>query len=137
MPEDLLMFMRARLDEDEEAAKAVGYARIQTGEYLWGSKYLLLQDGKGGESKATTEFDGDLAEHIARHDPARVLADVEAKRALLDLYVEHERMDRETFEAEGEHARSLVSLRAAYLDAVRCHATVYADHPDYREEWRP
>ncbi|MFC5786107.1 MULTISPECIES: DUF6221 family protein [Streptomyces] len=51
------------------------------------------------------------------------------------MYVEHESIDRETFEAEGEHARSLVSLRPS-LDAVRQHAAVYADRPGYEEEWR-
>ncbi|MFC9669573.1 DUF6221 family protein [Streptomyces sp. NPDC056949] len=50
---------------------------------------------------------------MAEHDPARVLREIDAKRKLLALHVEHERidLDRETFEAEGEHARSLVSLR--------------------------
>ncbi|MFD4712261.1 DUF6221 family protein [Streptomyces sp. NPDC058430] len=48
---------------------------------------------------------------MAEHDPARVLREIDAKRKLLALYVEHERIDRETFEAQSEQARSLVSLR--------------------------
>jgi hypothetical protein len=131
MPENLLMFMRARLDEDEAAAKAVGYARIQTGEYLWGSKYLLLQDGKGGESKATTEFDGDLAEHIARHDPARALADVQAKRQIVDLMAGM--LSAARGDSEVDHYGGL----GAAEDTLSLLALPYADHPDYRQEWKP
>ena len=80
---ELVDFLRARLDEDEAAARAVGYDRIEAIDYLWGTRHLLLQCDDGNDSKATAEFDADLAAHIARHDPARVLAEVEAKRDLL------------------------------------------------------
>ena len=109
MSDDLVQFLRDRLDEDAEGAHNIH------------------------DRQSDAYLDGDC---ICEY-PARVLAEVEAKRWLLAQYVEHERMDRETFEAEGQHARSLVSLRAAYLDAVRALASVYTDHPDYREEWRP
>ncbi|MFJ6438523.1 DUF6221 family protein [Streptomyces sp. NPDC091416] len=69
--DDLVQFLRDRLDEDEQIARAVGAQRIETGEYLWGSKYLLLQDGPNGESRATNELDGDLADHVARRVPSR------------------------------------------------------------------
>jgi hypothetical protein len=78
-----------------------------------------------------------FGEHVAEHDPARVLRGIDAERKLLALYVKYECIDWETFEAESEHAPSLVSLRAAYRDAVRHHAAVYADRPGYKEEWRP
>lgn len=62
------------------------------------------------------------ARHIARHDPAFVLADLDAKEQVL----------RELPGLEWhEPCVSLVGLILALL------ALPYADHPDYREEWRP
>lgn len=57
------------------------------------------------------------AEHIARHDPARVLAEVQAKRGILDLI--NQRGD---------------DMSVYYLRRL---ALVYADHPDYDEAWKP
>jgi hypothetical protein len=48
------------------------------------------------------------AEHIARHDPARVLAECAAKRVI---------------------------LRNANYTALNALAAVHADHPDYRKDW--
>ena len=38
------------------------------------------------------EMDACAAGHIIRHDPARVLADVEIKRKIIDVHAEHEGM---------------------------------------------
>ena len=51
---------------------------------------------------------------LARHDPARVLAECEAKRQIV-----------QNAQDPGD------DLFVAIL------ALPYADHPDYREEWRP
>ncbi|MFJ3597916.1 DUF6221 family protein [Streptomyces sp. NPDC090126] len=150
--DDLVQFLRDRYDEDEQAARAVGYERIETGEYMWNSKYLLLQGGKGGESKATAEFDGDLADHIARHDPARVLREVEAKRQLLNDHP----IERETYprpasggkDVGGPHFPFGCATCHAEPDTGEVHgfgycltwkalALPYADHPDYQDNWRP
>jgi hypothetical protein len=139
---ELVAFLQARLSEDEQAARAAtpGPWTVDAKEYpetiyAPGNVDVVAGGRWGGEASVFNSTED--AVHIARHDPARVLREIAAKRRLLALYVEHERMDRETFEAEGEHARSLVSLRAAYFDAVRFHAAVYCDHPDYDESWRP
>ncbi len=66
-----------------------------------------------------------LGEHIARHDPARVLAECAAKRAVVALAWAY---------GDGpEHPRTL----ALAADTLRHLATAYADHPDYDERWRP
>jgi hypothetical protein len=62
------------------------------------------------------------AVHAARHDPARVLRDVEAKRRIMTF------ADRRPELGEGRYVGEGV---------IRLLASVYADHPDYREEWRP
>jgi hypothetical protein len=104
----LVEFLRARLDEDEAAAKA------------W------LPFGNPDTAQR---------EHIARHDPARVFREVEAQRQFLDFAVRTRDL-AERQPTEGQ-ARELRAKWAAYLTALKFGALRYADHPDYREEWRP
>jgi hypothetical protein len=73
----------------------------------------------------------EMAQHIARHDPARVLAECEAKRRIVE-------------EWDAAHRVALASPQYSYdegiatglLAALYALALPYADHPDYREEWR-
>lgn len=70
------------------------------------------------------------AEHIARHDPVRVLAEVEVKRRIVD---EH---------GPNEYGLCDVCVlnddaRRAPCPTLRLLTLPYADHPDYRGEWRP
>lgn len=70
-----------------------------------------------------------VAGHIARWDPAHVLAEVGAKRRILDEF--------EAADAAAEFP-NLDGGRAEGLGrAVRLLALSYADRPGYREEWRP
>jgi len=66
--------------------------------------------------------------------PARVLAECEAKRGA----VEAAWGDHVQIEGEWGMCRGQAALSAAndYPDVVRWLALPYADHPDYREEWR-
>jgi hypothetical protein len=102
----LVEFLTARLDEDEAMAQ-----RASDHPDAWGVMandnygYLLVQ-------------------------PARVLADVKAKRAIVELRAALSQMDRADDRWEAGHIQS-----ADF--AVRHLATAYADHPDYREEWKP
>lgn len=64
----------------------------------------------------------DPVDHAERHTPARVLREVDAKRELLDEYIREIGDD-----AANETAQQLGKLLAL----------PYADHPDYREQWRP
>jgi hypothetical protein len=60
------------------------------------------------------------AEHIARHDPARVLAECDAKRRIITTI------------------QRWLDTGYPTLDHVLfALALPYADHPDYRSEWRP
>jgi hypothetical protein len=67
------------------------------------------------------------AEHIARWDPARVLAEVEAKRRVIDLCatVGDTELSRIGVEAH--------DLAFGVLDAL---AQPYADHSDFDPAWR-
>jgi hypothetical protein len=76
--------------------------------------------------------------HIARWDPARVLAECEAKRRIVAI---HARDYGHECPGEGEDP---IMIPAGWYgsdgcrdcDVLRLLALPYASHPDYREEWR-
>lgn len=68
------------------------------------------------------------AQHIARHSPFRVLSDVAVKLDLLKLHGA-EAGQHPDFCGHDKHELPCPTLRLL--------ARPYADHPDYREEWRP
>lgn len=67
--------------------------------------------------------------HIAQHDPVRVLREVAAKQRIINEFVEAKSYYDENRSAP---AGELSGLHLA-LKAI---ASVYSDHPDYREEWK-
>lgn len=79
------------------------------------------------------------AEHIARHSPARVLAEIAAKRRLLELHAVRERGDGCVVCDDGNDSCGCLSGPSwGYpCDTVKTLALPYADHPAYRDEWRP
>ena len=94
-------FLLARIAEDEAAAEAKDADRES-----WGNPYA----------------EGPTIEFEMRFDPARVLAECEAKRRIVEFHlIKHER--------EGYAGFACFTLKAL--------AAVWVDHPDYREEWRP
>jgi hypothetical protein len=109
---DLVAFLNARLDEDEAAARAAA-----------GAPWL---PDIGTDA---------VAEHIARHDPARVLREIAAKRAIVDFYVEPPNgfltgIAEAVGDSEGGSGRTprpLTVIEAVALDL----ADVWSDHPDY------
>lgn len=83
--------IQAGLDADEQAARTAtpgpwtlydnNYPETIYGD---GDKTAVVAGGRWGGEASVFESTAD-AVHIARHDPARVLAEVASKRALLDL----------------------------------------------------
>jgi hypothetical protein len=122
-------FLAARLDEDEWIAQ--GAARTDDGH---GGSWLPVHFGAGG-------FDARVDDHIARHDPARVLREVEAGRRILALYesaaAEHAAAELRDNLREVAVAESLRAEKAALFWAVRIVAAPWNDHPDYDPDWAP
>ena len=143
---DLTEFLLARIAEDEAVARAAtpgpwrwdgafegepGYATE------WGhdgpdlvtvaiskragieapADVVLMSWGHDADGLSVTRKDGD---HIARHNPARVLAECKAKRRIV--------LGSPPMHLHDGPSESWV---------LRELALPYADHPDYREEWRP
>jgi hypothetical protein len=82
------------------------------------------------------EMDASAAGHIARWDPARVLAEVDAKRQVIEQAIAADR----AYQSERRHGAAdpaTVAVRAALVSAVASLALPYADRPGYRDEWRP
>lgn len=107
MTGDIAVFIAARLDEDEAAARAWERAPwVERGEEAvhWrdaGSRHVRYENA--GETlrvidvsgrpvmraeaiQVKWDTDGSRTAHIARHDPARVLREVAAKQAILALH---------------------------------------------------
>ncbi|MFD9630075.1 DUF6221 family protein [Streptomyces violascens] len=158
MTDDLVQFIRDRLDEDEQAARTTNGYSIETADGDFpGEKYLVLRGDH--LDRFTAPLPTDLAAHIARHDPARVLAEVEAKRQLLDLHpittVRQQYSEADLVEGVGpNYERRLKRPDEPYCETcdmydgvidgdgtpcptLRLLALPFATHPDYREEWRP
>ena len=120
---DLDGFLLARIAEDHRLAAAAAAA---TGRESW----------VGG---VPGELAGDAADHVAHHDPARVLAGCAAKRRLVlacrdtrpDLHLLGARPQGLDFPVPPTDQHQLAALTLALL------ALPYAAHPDYRPAWRP
>jgi hypothetical protein len=133
-------FLEARIAEDEMAAKAA-----TPGPWIWRGQpdgqvlasveslpedkygyrepvaYVVTAEGYDEPRVDVSESD---AKHLVRHDPARVLAEGAAKRAIL-ADVESVRL----FNAD-------YSLIAGHAERQLAHlAAVHSDHADYQQEW--
>ena len=82
------------------------------------------------------EVDPGAGEHIARHDPARVLAECAAKRAIVDLAKKASEFEKwyDDYEWQGTVEGSEPLTGDAILYAL---AAVYKDHADYDPAWSP
>jgi hypothetical protein len=86
------------------------------------------------------EMDSAAAGHIVRHDPARVLAEVEAKRRIIDLAEVATQREATSagYDAVARLEKALAKVTAPELERVlRLLALPYADREGYQEEWAP
>ncbi len=140
--EILVDFLRARLDEDEAVAKAAaddGGAPWALSDYVdrvgdTAQDVVTLRDAQGETLAANNNY-GDLGDdeirHIARWDPARVLAEIDAKRQIVDEYAAIDVDANRLNDAAMHLTWTLLG------NVVRELAVPYASHTDYRPEWRP
>jgi hypothetical protein len=137
-------FLNARLAEDQAAAEA---ARD-----LMDEPWKIFPEGPeeenySGEYRISNgitvagHVEEAKASHIARHDPARVLREVAAKRAVIEdhqikpvTYPEPD--DDEAFDCERCHFdRDEGVYGFGYCPTLKALAAVYSSHHDYRKEW--
>lgn len=108
---DLAEWLKLRIDEDEEAAQG-------------GESWSAQPDDAFGMKRVTVDHSIDYvtantlprrADHMARWDPSRVLAEAAAKRQIVALH----------------------RIGLDPCDALLALAAPYQSDPTFREEWRP
>lgn len=132
--DELMEWLRAQLDKDEQIARAASAGPWST---RWnGQDHELVAPSRThpiaewtyaiatqepGASTQRTECDTADADHIARHDPVRVLREIYAKRRILDRYA--------WLREHGDTGGAVWVLPLLALP--------YVDREGYRKEWRP
>lgn len=108
---ELAEFLLARIDEESSLASAAD-EDAQT--------RAPITDG------LTAAADDHRVVHMFRWSPARVLAECEAKRRIVEDYLSQLNSHQSGWDARTPRDYPLRALAAPY-----------ADHPDYRAEWKP
>lgn len=156
--DDLVTWLRAQLDDDERVARMAAdgpWCREGAGQIV---------GGPGGQFLIAARSQAWNGDHIARHDPARVLVEVDAKRRILDEHlpewrtvewphdqngrgeaqacrrcqtVEHTTWNPPIGEAGVLPEGFVTPYVLAPCLTLRLLALPYAGRPGYREEWRP
>lgn len=126
----LVEFLTARLNDDEKVATAAFISHESDTASWFVRDTEVFAENPVHPTPVAKSWPGEVA-HIARHDPARVLREVKAKRRILDDYeitlsaLPHSDDPRGTTHAAAD----------AFWAACSALADVYSDHPDYREKW--
>jgi hypothetical protein len=139
---DVAEFLLARIAEDE------AYARLAAEPSDGDGRTAEWTEDASGVLWTGDDYhplgDSALSRHIERWDPARVLAECEAKRRVVAAY-QDERSRRDIYESEESraveddeqrmHRRSAAARCRGLEIAIEALAAVYADHSDHRDEW--
>jgi hypothetical protein len=130
---DLVAFLRARLDEDERCAReAIEPSQM----HPWGDVNLPRVSPEQVPDEVRGYLGGTWGEHFARHVPARVLADVQAKRAILAAYATQYEAARQDVPNPPEFSPYKTGRLVGLQIAIQAWASVYADHPDFDPAWQ-
>lgn len=113
---DIQEFLLARIAEDEAVAREAAQALRGAGAN-WGNTFKQVE-GSGHQpvADATSAW---YADHIARHDPARVLSECAAKREIIKRL--------------GPDENGNFPIRNLTIQLLM--ASAYSDHPDYQQKW--
>lgn len=138
----LVAWLREQLDQEarlateasgEDGENAVWTAEDEDG-YLRMGDFGWYVAGAGVETSDSEEGKA-IARHIARWDPARVLAEVEAKRARIDLLAETAaKCPPDDWPDEGGMEWAPLADYARHL--LRLEAQPLAGRPGFKPEWR-
>ena len=154
---DIVTFTRMNVDEDERIALAAskGPWKVNNTNYPEDisdadGAYVVSGGRWGGEASIFSD-DAD-AFHMVRHDPARVLREVAAKRRILSIHsIDPEKIvTYNEFDADYKWVGYTYPCQGCGIDGMgvdylvtdieecpelRALASVYADHEGYQKEW--
>lgn len=151
--DELVEWYGQQLDEDERTARAAGGAsweELPVSGWVHTTPLPTSEWQPPGYDHhvAAAPLAEDRA-HIIRHDPARVLREIDAKRQMLAAYEDARRkcaeIGNEHWGAAGPSGDPSAVERwkehDAIAEALKPHllnqAAAYADRPGYKESWRP
>lgn len=141
----LIDWLRAQIDEDERLALAASEAPWRRWpEEGAGSPSLrwsvALPGQRTGDTAAIATVRAEDSDHIANWDPARVLAEVQSRRKLIDIMLQHAaKIDGEWGCCHGPEAIALGHCPETSVDGIsglRALAEPYRSRPGFREEWK-
>ena len=153
----IIEFVRSGVDEDERIALAAseGPWKVDNSNYpeaiYDGDGQSVVSGGRWGGEASIFSDDAD-AFHMVRHDPARVLREVAAKRAVLEYHREVTEDHEESwmwswYNAQNGESQACVGCgwsgdpdhprtdRIEDCPELRAMASVYIGHADYQKEW--
>lgn len=147
-------FLMARISEDETAARAALEAGSGGDKWdvdgtddleVWANAEWEVdasgEDGygtnagvfiAGGDVVAAGVEGTAVVEHIARWDPARVLAEAQGKRQILAMH----HMATQTAAQSPSKTAHFSAVASALESAMLFLAMAYADHPHHQPEWK-
>lgn len=139
---DLARWLGQQLDEDERIARGAGGAtwlEFSEGGWVYAAPAPMTEwkgPGDDGHHVASVRLASERA-HIAEHDPARVLREIDAKRRVVEEY----KAAAAEYAADGlayDHESEVGRARTATLERMlRLLALPYVDREGYRPEWAP
>lgn len=116
---DLVTWLRAQLDEDERVVRQ-----------------LLAEPGGFYIEAETPDVNVmSIGAYTARWEPKRMLAEVEAKRRILDDYADADHLQRVGWENDEPSKFEYAAREEALEKVVKLLAQPYAGRPGWREEW--
>lgn len=128
----LAEFAAARLAEDEAWARDA-----MSGRWEVRGRSVYVADGPPSLNPVASGA-WDYAPHIARHDPARVLREVAAKRKILARHAPHRTASGGLacdWCSEDTDDRPQLAKVSWPCGDVRDIAAIWSDHPDYDPSW--
>lgn len=142
----IIDFLEAQLEKDAATARAACWdghddslaAQWDCGEEKDGRYWWVGDQWDDGVVKTTGDASAPAgqAAHIARHDPARVLREVQAKRRVMERHCPGMRTrDYVYCQACPDDRDGFPDVPIDECPELRDLAAIYSDHPDYRKEW--
>ena len=136
---DLVAFLRVRLDEREQRARSSRRTRRPGAPEceIYVDHDVITVSVEGGPAELLTS---DLQDRLFEPaEPDRYeLADIDAKRRIIDMFEQYAHGTARVGDVTTPGLPSWLNGGREALDRVlRLLAEPYADHPDYRPEWRP
>jgi len=127
-------FLEARIAEDEAVARE---CLLPKNLVPYGDDRIPAIKPEEWGSLVDNYLGGPMGKHCARHDPARVLAECAAKRAIVAMgrwavLSGHTTGDNCGLSDQDTHNTAMVGL-----EVLAVISSVYSSHPDYRQEWAP